>query len=419
MRLRSLCSFSVAAVCCPVAFGNAPPIPQPLSLAAPAVMGCEWEADQLRVTWPAVHGADYYELQVSDVSDSDGERAFAIFSTADTVATLDFLLPGRGYSLRLRSHAAGMPNLAPGSWGRPGQATTCTTGPAGQRAAREADEAVKTFTLEVMRGSEWTRDVDYLMNHNSADVLGEVTAIIISDPPPDPSWFFQPLENMTFTVYCLEVMHVELTDTITTEGNSAFADYGSCNLQDDVSDPQCFCAAWQDRILANVSLRECWMTSFPLLPCLSHYTLMNGLGGCTCECPEKSLAQSATHIGMEPVYFAQPERLGAWYSHPKATECSESETVGAARPGGAPPCTWKRRSDARVLYGRQLLQHGWNRTHFPPGPKTSPLWPVSMDPMQVHQNTAVVRAVLASSPALPWRCDANPPSAPSRPTLVV
>lgn len=94
-----------------------------------------------------------------------------------------------------------------------------------------------------------------------------------------------------------------------------------------------------------------------------------------------------------PVVFGG-QTLGAWYSHPKATECAEHEDLGGRRSDGT-VCTWKRRAAARVIRGWQVLDAGWNASSgsFP-----------DVDPEQVAQNAAVVRKVLARQPMLPWQC---------------
>ena len=67
---------------------------------------------------------------------------------------------------------------------------------------------------------------------------------------------------------------------------------------------------------------------------------------------------------MVPVFAADDPAnapVGQWYSHPMASACSGSETLGATRPDGS-RCTWKMRPDARVMRGWQLFASGLNAT---------------------------------------------------------
>ncbi|CAE8587596.1 unnamed protein product [Polarella glacialis] len=133
------------------------------------------------------------------------------------------------------------------------------------------------------------------------------------------------------------------------------------------------------------------------------------INSCKCTCSQESLEWSARHTGMMPVLAGSSVQLGNWYSHPKAGECAEHESVGKVREDGS-QCTWKRRADARTFRGLDLLQAGWNSSN--PGPRNG-----STDPSQFHeiaefhQNAEIVRKVVASSPLQPWSCGSSAASA--------
>jgi len=87
--------------------------------------------------------------------------------------------------------------------------------------------------------------------------------------------------------------------------------------------------------------------------------------------------------------------VGYWYSHPKATECSENEQVGQKRSDGS-QCTWKRNGEARVLRGSEALEAGWNYTRHASD--------IKLDPAQAAQNAGVLRGVFDSRPYQKWAC---------------
>ncbi|CAE8614477.1 unnamed protein product [Polarella glacialis] len=131
---------------------------------------------------------------------------------------------------------------------------------------------------------------------------------------------------------------------------------------------------------------------------------------CTCTCSNESLEWSARHTGMMPVFSGRSVQLGTWYSHPKAGECAEHESVGKVRKDGS-QCTWKRRADARTFRGVDLVQAGWNLSN--PGDRNGS----AADPShfhqnaELHQNAEIVRKVVASKPLQPWSCGSSAASA--------
>ncbi|CAK0808932.1 unnamed protein product [Prorocentrum cordatum] len=241
------------------------------------------------------------------------------------------------------------------------------------------------MTLEVMRESEFTYDVDYLMNHNSGSLLGDVSLLTFSTYQ---GWLNVTMQNATYTLFCVDIVSTRIPDTITTGGNDSFADYASCNDNENATDPQCECDNSIDRWVGGLNVdKYCRQTDGSA--CHSFRDR-----DCHCNCTTSSLQYSATYTGMMPVVFGGQQVLGAWYSHPKATECAEHEELRERRSDGT-VCTWKRRPAARVMRGWQVLEAGWNASS---GPMRS------VDPEQVAQNAAVVRKVLASQPMFPWQC---------------
>jgi len=350
------------------------------------VRSCDWVDGHLQVKWKAPAGtpSDYYEIQLSRTSDG---QAFGIFSTAALSADIDSLSPSTTYWVRVRAHARGTPSLGPGTWSNPGAARECRTGAVPAPVASTRRTAPGTMTLEVMRESEFTYDVDYLMNHNSGSLLGDVSLLTFSTYQ---GWLNVTMQNATYTVFCVDIVSTRIPDTITTGGNDSFADYASCNNNENATDPQCECDISIDRRIGGLNVDK-YCRQADGSAC---HPFRDRDRDCHCNCTRSSLQYSATYTGMMPVFFGGQQALGAWYSHPKATECAEHEELRERRSDGT-VCTWKRRPAARVMRGWQVLEAGWNASS---GPMRS------VDPGQVAQNAAVVRKVLASQPMLPWQC---------------
>lgn len=350
----------------------------------------------LEVRWKAVPRSDYYEVQL--LTNATG-NVFAIVSTGATHAVVQDAIPGTTYWVRLRAHEASAPGLGPGTWGSPGPVAECQLPRSMETPQRVQDvpslgrkKPPHTFWLEVMRESEYTSDVDYLTNHDSGDVVGDVAMVTASVSsgrrPPD---FFGNFTKSTYTLYCVEVLKVSVPDTITTGGDDRFADYLSCNLNEDHRAPECACDVWIDRVIANQDPNPyCHVPTGG--PCDMQSWLKRN---CTCTCTEHSLRMSAKYTGKTPV--GVPVQLGNWYSHPKAGECRETEEVGVIRRDGS-QCTWKTRPDARVVHGLDLLHAGFNTS------STGFIDPPHVDPSQVYQNVNVFRRVVASGSLRPWQC---------------
>lgn len=361
------------------------------SAAATELTSCKWSNGKLHVTWapPENFSADYYELQVSTKA---GGKTYAVYSTAKTEADLDFLNGEQTIFLKVRAHIANMPSLGPGTWREPGNQVECRTG-ATPMPRKATLPNVETFMLEVMRESEFTDDVDYLMNHNSGDIEGDVGFITMT--ASSGHFSNSTFNNSVFTLYCVEVLKTTIPDTMTTDGDDRFADYLSCNDNGNATDPQCMCDNAIDRFLSKpngTQLTACKSITTGA-PCDSHRDFRD----CKCNCSSKSLDTSAKYTGMMPLYFKAPVQIGVWYSHPKNTECSELETVGQPRADGS-ICTWKRNPEARVLRGHDALKAGWN---------TSVTGHAAADPAQVHQNTAIIRKVFNGDAFQRWSCTAQ------------
>jgi len=355
---------------------------------AVSVSQCQWSEGKLQVYWAApAEGADYYEVQVANEA---GGSVFAIYSTAQTHAVIDFLTAGASFWLKVRAHRVGMPSLGPGTWLEPGDEVECQTGSdVAERAG--ATESYETRILEVMRQSEYTYDVDYLMNHDSGDLVGDTTFIDFSSKDPDqPSFLNVTFRKSVFTLYCIEILDVFVRDTITTDGNPRFADYLSCNDNNNATDPQCQCDNFIDRSFSKAEDQTKYCHTSSGNPCAGPFS-----HNCTCKCTSASLEASAKYVGMMPVYFNQPELLGHWYSTPKATECLENETVGTLRTKGT-KCTWKRYPEARVVRGGDALDFGWN---------TSTAGSFKIDVAQVRQNAGILRKLFDSQPYQKWTCE--------------
>lgn len=354
---------------------------------------CKWVDGKLRTEWkpPVEIKADYYEVQLAATADGP---TIAVYSTAQTSAELDFLEPNRSLWVRVRAHKAGTPSLGPGTWNAPGNAIQCNTG-ANVSPRRGTISQPNTFLLEVMRESEFTYDVDYLMNHNSGDITGDTAFIVQASKDPDqPSFLNTTFRKAVLTLFCVEVLKVHVPDTVTTDGNSQFADYLSCNDNNNATDPQCECDNSIDRYLSKASdqMKYCHNKTTGKA-CTSGFDFEN----CQCECTKTSLAYSAKYVGMMPVYANQPELLGYWYSTPKETECGQDETVGEVRSDGS-VCTWKRYAEARVIRGGDALDAGWNITG-----NASKFHPKA-DPAQVRQNAGIIRKVYGNDLFQKWTC---------------
>jgi len=207
--------------------------------------------------------------------------------------------------------------------------------------------------------------------------------------------------DATVAVYCVDALPPAAPGADTARGDARFADYASCNTQEDKSAADCEEATPTDRRWGRL----------PAAPPRCDATAAPGADG----------AAGAIHAGVVDV-FARDEAapVGRWYSHPAA---------GACEPGAAPGdagCAWRHGATARVVRGAQLYQLGLNASgltcdlgdYLAPDGDTGRLRQVSPDrdpwvadcaPLaaQVRQNAAVLRAAVAAAPLAPWTCGSD------------
>jgi len=355
---------------------------------AAAVFGltCQWNQGAMNISWAPQPSSDYYEVQLAVNATAE---PFVVHSTAGASVVVDSLLPSKKYYVSLRTHAASTPSLGPGTWGQPAGRVVCESG-ADVVPQRRKSARADTKLLEVMRESEFTYDVDYLMNHNSGTIEADAAFASMGASHPDrPSPFNITFYNATFTLYCVEMLKVDVPDTFSTGGNSSYSDYMSCNDNHNATDPQCICDNWIDRVISKTDADACHDSKGKKC---SFFTKM---GDCTCSCSQESLNNSNKYIGMMPVYFdiESDDYYGQWFSHPKPTECDDDEEVGAARADGS-VCTWKRHKEARIVKGYQVLQNGFNTS----AGKT-------ITPALAKQNADAFRKTFAQAPVQPWGCE--------------
>jgi len=356
---------------------------------APSITRCQATSEGLIVNWETVVDADYYELQLA--SSASGQM-FAAISTANTKALLSDILPNTTYWLRVRAHAAGSPSLGPGTWGSASVAHECTAPSVTFRSAPH-NSGIGTYFLETMRESEFTYDIDYLMNHNAGDIVGDTAFLTGESRKANQTSFLNvSFYNATFALFCVEVLQVHVPNTITTGGSDHFADYVSCNNNGNPRDPQCGCDNWIDRVIGGLD---------PNMSCQTrkgtHCTPKGWLSDCTCNCTQESLSFSQKYTGMMPVKVREVGKaMGVWYSFPSRAECLENEHVGMLHPDGS-QCTWKRRVDFRVARGWQVLANGWYMNNTNTSHKPTPAEIVT-------QNVAAVRRTLNAAPLKPWTC---------------
>jgi hypothetical protein len=293
-----------------VQLGNWPPGPK---------LSCSWEpaSSRLQLSWNAVTDpknklpADIYEIQVAD---SLSSRAAAIFTSSALNATFgtDFLLPKTTYYVSVRAHAGWAfltgRAMGAGTWGKVGPITSCTTGDFGEISLpKVAKEHVQndTFTFAAWRISEYSSEVDYLPQHDSADKGGSSLLItglaqfeaIAGDLALHNSWTGGSVADAVISTYCVDALKPAKPGTVTTRGSTDFADYQSCNDQPDKSAPNCTCAIAVDRLWGRLALPSCHKSLLPNQPC----TQAPG-EQCVCNCSAEATANSESYIGMIPAY---------------------------------------------------------------------------------------------------------------------
>mmetsp|Transcript_9588 Transcript_9588/g.21966 ORF Transcript_9588/g.21966 Transcript_9588/m.21966 type:complete len:430 (-) Transcript_9588:39-1328(-) len=372
-----------------------PPSPGPVQLSSVGQVG-----SSMVVEWLApAGGADMVEVQVA--AEQRGP-AVVIMTSSTLRVQFDMLLPNVTYWVRARAHAKDHVGYGPGHWGPTGPelAFRLYSTASQEDVQGRSRSSEDTFFIEVVRESEYTTDVDYLVNHNSGDALG-VVALLSTVPVTNFSNF--SMENTTVTVYCVEVLNTSIPDTVTTAGNDRFSDYVSCNYDADQRKvdpgaPSCHCENFVDRLIGGQKLDGICFDAETGGACNLLKSFFN-LSSCACRCSASSRNSSAQYTGMQPIMWGAEEPYGRWYSHPAAGECHDWQEVGDRGSTTGEKCTWKRHSEARLLRKKDLLRYGWNST------VPSKANRMRMNPLVVRQNEAAFWRTFSKLPLRPWSCE--------------
>jgi hypothetical protein len=249
------------------------------------------------------------------------------------------------------------------------------------RTAQHAGRSNTSVMYTTMyRVSEYTYDIDYLRNHDSADLAGSAGFLTSTND----NLFFQ-LALAPVTQYC--VQHVAVSPSAAAGRIAGFAPYTSCNGPEAAPrthprDPLCICDVFPDRLIAQQSAdqmaAECgavtWNTTdstHDSPPCVC----ANDTAGANAS-KWAVPAAARRFVGAMPVYapyfyyqyplseYPRSTLFGRNYATPKPGACAEGEPIG----GGATGCTWRRAPTARIVWGSELLRRGWNNTavdHWP------------------------------------------------------
>jgi hypothetical protein len=288
-------------------------------------------------------------------------------------ATFGGLSAATTYTFSLRSHPASAPSIVWGWRNATLERVSCSTLSIGSETRTAAEHSAskrgaggRSQFTRMFRVSEFTYDVDFLPNHNSADLDGQVAFLSSGAPDGVPEFSQLPI-----TEYCVE--HLD----------RPFAEYISCNgpeasPRNTPSDPICICNVYADRMigLQNVSTMDAACG-----PTVERADGTHAANPCNCsrngpQGPGPFDKWTVSHaselfVGSERVYlpyFYYQEQLqsheyagirsfGAWFSTPSKGRCGEDQALGTDG------CTWKRSPRARVVYGDELLARGWNATH--------------------------------------------------------
>ena len=186
----------------------------------------------------------------------------------------------------------------------------------------------------------------------------------------------------TIQEFCVEMLPVlsEVTVDVNVVGNvtEGFSDYLSCNSDEvdgygnDPRDPSCICIVYDDRLLSHQTKaqleRDCYVGTIPWVGETVCNCSGNPKGG---ELPSDG-NPSLTHVGRAPVYLPYVaykvvpaneypgEKLSGYnYHFPKGGKCPEGVELGTNG------CTWRRLPRARLLYGQDLLNAGWDNRFVP------------------------------------------------------
>jgi len=259
-----------------------------------------------------------------------------------------------------------------------------------------------TMWLEVFRISEhMLTTVDFLANHDSGSLEGDAAFMTVAGGGTSGKSHFFDFESSPRVRYCVEIMKVDLSDIPRTPSgppsiptNYSFSEYLSCNGQSaahtsssgNTTTPEawmnytCLCDNKIDRIIAHQTddqLKQyCPTTSAAVEPPADMSTMIgNPVGdldfGMDCQCDAGSIKASEKYTGQMPVclpihlHFSPAPaptpaptpayHYGNWYHHPAGAKCPEGENVV-----GTNGCTWRRDPVSQIVYGHDLVSHGWN-----------------------------------------------------------
>eukprot|EP00750_Incisomonas_marina_P002935 INCI12778.4.p1 GENE.INCI12778.4~~INCI12778.4.p1 ORF type:complete len:252 (+),score=12.88 INCI12778.4:53-808(+) len=187
---------------------------------------------------------------------------------------------------------------------------------------------------------------------------------------PESLTYFSPI-----TEYC--VAHHKAPEPPVPE-NDGFAQYMSCNSDETdphgnkPRDPICMCWVWDDRTLAMQPKSEVEAACGNLIePYVDEIQCNCSSSGDWSISPSDPTFRYVGRMGtyLPYGYYREPQDSypnktanGENFSVPRNGSCSENATLGSD------DCTWKRHPSSRVIYGPQLLMHGWNLTFAPDTP---------------------------------------------------
>lgn len=196
-------------------------------------------------------------------------------------------------------------------------------------------------------------EVDFLSNHNTADIYAQALFMTGTE---SATGAFQPfkLDNATVSESC-----VEMTDV-------PYSDYLSCNhlpLPKWISPTKkydfCTCTAYVDLMYARKDKK--WLES--PFNCI----------GPVCKCSHESFQNSLANVGRQPIFWPGPGYYkdkvnspnstyplpaipcGWWYSTPRKSECVHQADIGDS-------CSWWQHPISRVVRAQNLPSQGWNST---------------------------------------------------------
>eukprot|EP00039_Didymoeca_costata_P020272 m.340697 g.340697 ORF g.340697 m.340697 type:complete len:581 (-) comp19466_c0_seq1:108-1850(-) len=187
-------------------------------------------------------------------------------------------------------------------------------------------------------------------------------------------------ENLMYfsaiTEYCVEHLPAPNSDPRW----KGFAQYISCNSDEvdaaynnSANYPTCICWVWDDRQMSLLPKSELdsqcsghfpWFVHEPICNCSSNKTFP----GSVAITPDNP---SYRYVGAMPVflpygYYQQPQESyparvpsGDNLSTPREGSCNETQQPGDG------DCTWKRNAAARVIYGPDLFESGWDDRFIP------------------------------------------------------